>query len=102
MAQQQYYGTGRRKSSAARVFLTRGTGKKLLDKKYYYHTGFIGGIKETSYEKMVERAPTRALEIAVKGMLPKNPLGRAMFRKLKVYAGGEHTHQAQQPKTLAL
>ncbi|MEK6748485.1 MAG: 50S ribosomal protein L13 [Pseudomonadota bacterium] len=78
------------------------TGKKLLDKKYYHHTGFPGGIKETSYEKMVERAPHRALEIAVKGMLPKNPLGRAMFRKLKVYAGGEHAHQAQQPKTLAL
>jgi len=80
----------------------RVTGKKLLDKKYYHHTGFPGGIKETSFEKMVERAPNRALEIAVKGMLPKNPLGRAMFRKLKVYAGGEHAHQAQQPKTLAL
>lgn len=76
------------------------TGKKASDKIYYSHSEFPGGIKEISFEKLIVRAPERALEIAVKGMLPKNPLGRAMFRKLKVYAGAEHGHAAQQPKVL--
>lgn len=76
------------------------TGKKASDKIYYTHSEFPGGIKDISFEKLIDRAPTRALEIAVKGMLPHNPLGRAMFRKLKVYAGTEHPHAAQQPQTL--
>lgn len=76
------------------------TGKKATDKIYYSHSEFPGGIKGISYEKLVDKAPTRALEIAVKGMLPHNPLGRAMFRKLKVYAGTEHPHVAQQPQSL--
>lgn len=76
------------------------TGKKASDKIYYSHSEFPGGIKEISFEKLVVKAPTRALEIAVKGMLPHNPLGRAMFRKLKVYAGTEHPHAAQQPQQL--
>lgn len=76
------------------------TGKKATDKIYYSHSEFPGGIKEISFEKLIDRAPTRALEIAVKGMLPHNPLGRAMFKKLKVYAGTEHPHSAQQPQTL--
>ena len=76
------------------------TGKKATDKIYYSHSEFPGGIKEISFEKLIDKAPTRALEIAVKGMLPHNPLGRAMFRKLKVYAGTEHPHSAQQPQTL--
>lgn len=76
------------------------TGKKASDKIYYSHSEFPGGIKEISFEKLIDKAPTRALEIAVKGMLPHNPLGRAMFKKLKVYAGTEHPHTAQQPQTL--
>ncbi|HET8711893.1 MAG TPA: 50S ribosomal protein L13 [Spongiibacteraceae bacterium] len=76
------------------------TGNKATDKIYYSHSEFPGGIKEISFEKLIDRAPTRALEIAVKGMLPHNPLGRAMFKKLKVYAGAEHPHSAQQPQTL--
>ena len=76
------------------------TGKKQTDKMYYHHTGFPGGIKGASFEKVMEKAPHRTIEIAVKGMLPKGPLGRAMFRKLKVYAGAEHAHTAQQPKPL--
>lgn len=76
------------------------TGKKATDKIYYSHSEFPGGIKEISFEKLIDKAPTRALEIAIKGMLPHNPLGRAMFRKLKVYAGTEHPHAAQQPQTL--
>ena len=76
------------------------TGNKATDKIYYHHTEFPGGIKDISFEKLIDRAPTRALEIAIKGMLPHNPLGRAMFRKLKVYAGAEHPHAAQQPQTL--
>jgi large subunit ribosomal protein L13 len=80
----------------------RVTGAKLTDKKYYRHTGYPGGIRETTYGKMQERFPGRALEIAVKGMLPKGPLGYAMFKKLKVYGGGEHPHEAQQPRTLEI
>ena len=80
----------------------RVTGDKAEGKRYYRHTGYPGGIRETTFAKMQERFPTRALEIAVKGMLPKNPLGRAMIRKLKVYAGAEHRHQAQNPKTFEI
>ena len=78
------------------------TGKKASDKIYYHHTGYIGNLKSRSFEKMQEAAPGRVVELAVKGMLPKNPLGRAMFRKLKVYAGPEHKHEAQQPKPLEI
>ena len=78
------------------------TGRKASDKMYYRHTGYIGNLKSISFEKLQARAPGRVIEIAVKGMLPKNPLGRAMFRKLKVYAGPEHQHAAQQPKTLEI
>ncbi len=76
------------------------TGKKFTDKVYYKHTGFPGGIRSMTFEKMQERNPEKIISIAVKGMLPKNPLGRAMFRKLKIYAGPEHRHHAQQPQTL--
>jgi len=76
------------------------TGNKAKGKIYYHHTGFIGGIKAISFEKLIERAPERVIEKAVKGMLPKGPLGRAMYRKLKVYAGTEHQHSAQQPQVL--
>jgi len=78
----------------------RVTGNKPLDKMYYHHTGYPGGMKQASFSKMIETHPERVLEIAVKGMLPKNPLGRAMYRKLKIYAGPEHKHTAQQPKPL--
>jgi large subunit ribosomal protein L13 len=80
----------------------RVTGNKAEDKKYYRHTGYPGGIYETSFGKMQDRFPGRALEKAVKGMLPKGPLGYAMIKKLKVYAGGAHPHTAQQPKTLEI
>ena len=76
------------------------TGKKAGDKVYYHHTGFIGGIKSISFEKLIDKAPERVIQTAVKGMLPRNPLGRAMFQKLKVYAGAEHPHTAQQPQAL--
>lgn len=76
------------------------TGNKVNDKKYYHHTGYPGGIKETSFKEMIEKHPTRVIETAVKGMLPHNKLGRAMFSKLKVYAGKQHKHHAQQPKAL--
>ena len=69
-------------------------------KMYHHHTGFIGGIKSISFEKLIDKAPERVLQTAVKGMLPRNPLGRAMFKKLKVYAGAEHPHTAQQPQAL--
>ena len=78
------------------------TGRKLTDKIYFHHTGYIGGIKSIALEKLLKEHPERVLEIAVKGMLPKNPLGRRMFRKLHVFAGTEHPHQAQQPKPLEL
>lgn len=78
----------------------RVTGRKASDKMYHHHTGFIGNLKSISFEKLQQKAPGRVLELAVKGMLPKNPLGRAMYRKLKIYAGPEHQHAAQQPKTL--
>lgn len=76
------------------------SGDKAKNKRYYRHTGYPGGIIETTFEKMQQRHPGRALEIAVKGMLPKGPLGYAMIKKLKIYAGEEHPHTAQQPKTL--
>ena len=78
------------------------TGAKLKDKMYYHHTGAIGGIKGIALGKLLAEHPERVLEIAVKGMLPKGPLGRQMYRKLHVFAGGKHPHAAQQPKTLEL
>ncbi|MGE3464751.1 MAG: 50S ribosomal protein L13, partial [Pseudomonadales bacterium] len=73
-----------------------------LDKTYYRHSGYPGGIKSMSFKDMQNRHPERIIEIAVRGMLPKNPLGRAMLKKLKVYAGAEHPHTAQQPQPLEL
>ena len=78
------------------------TGNKLEDKTYYWHTGAIGGIKSRTLDKMMAEHPERVIEIAVKGMLPKNPLGRAMFKKLHVFTGAKHPHAAQQPKPLDL
>lgn len=78
------------------------TGQKLEKKIYYRHSGYPGGLKEISLRDQLERFPTRPVELAVKGMLPKNKLGRKMFKKLKVYAGSEHPHQAQQPVQLEL
>lgn len=78
------------------------TGNKAQDKMYYRHTGHTGGLKEDNFTQMIERTPEKVIELAVKGMLPRNPLGRAMYRKLKVYAGQEHPHTAQQPETLTL
>jgi large subunit ribosomal protein L13 len=76
------------------------TGKKLTDKMYHRFTGYVGNLKTTSLRDLLARHPERVIEIAVKGMLPKNPLGRAMFRKLKVYKGPQHPHAAQQPQVL--
>lgn len=78
----------------------RVTGAKSTDKMYYHHTQYPGGMKSISFEKLIDKAPERALQTAVKGMLPKNTLGRNMFKKLKVYAGNEHPHAAQQPQVL--
>jgi large subunit ribosomal protein L13 len=78
----------------------RVTGAKAKDKIYHHHTGYPGGIKSISFEKLIEKAPERVIQGAVKGMLPRNPLGRAMFKKLKVYAGTDHPHAAQQPQVL--
>ena len=78
------------------------TGKKLENKFYRYHTGYIGGLKEISYKKMMEEKSDLAVYEAVKGMLPKNSLGRAMLKKLKVYKGAEHNHAAQKPEVLKL
>lgn len=76
------------------------TGRKQKDKIYYSHSEYPGGLKTITFEKLMQKNPIRAIELAIKGMLPKNPLGRAMFRKLKVYPGAEHPHSAQQPKTV--
>lgn len=76
------------------------TGNKAQDKIYYSHTGYPGGLKSVNFEKLQAHKPAMIIEKAVKGMLPKGPLGRAMFRKLKVYAGGDHGHIAQQPQVL--
>ena len=78
----------------------RVSGAKATDKMYHRHSGYPGGLKSISFEKLIAKAPERVIQGAVKGMLPRNPLGRAMFRKLKVYAGGEHPHAAQQPQAL--
>jgi large subunit ribosomal protein L13 len=78
------------------------TGRKATDKVYYSHSGYPGGIKSITFEKLLKKAPEQVIEKAVKGMLPKGPLGRAMFRKLKVYAGPEHKHAAQQPQKLEI
>lgn len=78
------------------------SGKKWDDKKYYRHTGYMGGIKETTAKELLEKHPTDLVTKAVKGMLPKNKLGRAQLKKLKVYAGTDHPHQAQQPEKLEL
>ncbi|HTQ76390.1 MAG TPA: 50S ribosomal protein L13 [Burkholderiales bacterium] len=80
----------------------RVTGRKAQQKMYYRHTTHPGGIRETNFEKLQARFPDRALKKAVKGMLPKGPLGNAMLRKLKIYAGGTHPHSAQQPKALEI
>ncbi|MFV1973892.1 MAG: 50S ribosomal protein L13 [Thiohalobacterales bacterium] len=80
----------------------RVTGNKVTDKMYHHHTGYVGNLKSISFEKLQERKPGRVIELAVKGMLPKNPLGRAMYRKLKVYAGPDHRHAAQQPRPLEI
>ncbi len=80
----------------------RVTGNKFNDKMYYRHSGYPGGIKEMNFKDMQGRHPERVIEKAVKGMLPKNPLGRAMARKLRVFAGAEHPHAAQQPKALEI
>ncbi|MDB2410300.1 MAG: 50S ribosomal protein L13 [Pseudomonadales bacterium] len=78
------------------------TGKKGTDKIYHSHTGYPGGLKSISFNKLIDKAPERTIQSAVKGMLPRNPLGREMFRKLKVYAGDQHPHTAQQPQILEL
>jgi large subunit ribosomal protein L13 len=80
----------------------RVTGNKAQDKTYYRHSGYPGGVYSTSFEKLHARHPTRVLEMAVKGMLPKGPLGYAMLRKMKVYPGAAHPHAAQQPKALEI
>jgi large subunit ribosomal protein L13 len=78
------------------------TGRKLTDKLYHHHTGYMGGLKTTTLEKLLAKHPQRAIEFAVKGMLPKNPLGRKMFKKLHVFGGAVHPHTAQQPKVLEI
>lgn len=75
----------------------RVTGKKRTEKMYYAYSGFVGGMKDTTYEKMLAKHPTRPMELAVKGMLPHSPLGRALLRHLRVYPGAEHDHASQQP-----
>ena len=80
----------------------RVTGNKTKDKLYHRHTGYPGGIRTTSFDKLQAKHPERVLHLAVKGMLPKGPLGYAMLKKMKVYAGGEHPHSAQQPKPLQI
>ncbi|MBI5166203.1 MAG: 50S ribosomal protein L13 [candidate division NC10 bacterium] len=85
--------------NAAKVFLT---GKKLRQKVYYCHSGYPGGLKSTTAEKLLREHPERLVEKAVRGMLPKNKLGDAIFKKLQVYAGSEHPHQAQRPEALRL
>ena len=78
------------------------TGRKMENKTYHWHTGYVGNLKSASLREMIEQRPEKVIELAVKGMLPKNPLGRAMFRKLKVFAGPEHKHAAQQPQALEI
>lgn len=78
------------------------TGRKTKQKMYHRHTGYPGGLKSMSFEKMIDHKPEQVIELAVKGMIPRNPLGRAMLKKLKVYAGVDHPHTAQQPKELKI
>ena len=78
------------------------TGKKLEQKKYYHHSDYVGGMKETSLKEMITKKPEKVVELAVKGMLPKGPLGREMYKKLFVYAGAEHPHAAQKPEVLTV
>ncbi len=80
----------------------RVTGRKSTDKVYYHHTGYVGNLKSIAFDKLLAEKPERVIEKAVKGMLPRNPLGRAMYKKLKVYASGEHPHAAQQPQKLEI
>ena len=80
----------------------RVTGAKLTDKFYHQHTGYVGNLKSIALGKLLQEHPERAIEFAVKGMLPKGPLGRRMYRKLHVFGGSEHPHQAQQPKALEI
>ncbi|HBY00522.1 MAG: 50S ribosomal protein L13 [Gammaproteobacteria bacterium] len=80
----------------------RVTGNKAVDKLYYSHSGFPGGLKTISFERLLKKSPEKVIKLAVKGMLPRTPLGRSMFRKLKVYAGAEHPHTAQRPQTVKL
>ena len=82
--------------------LVKVTGKKREDKKYYRHTGYPGGLKDVNFEELISTKPEKVIELAVKGMLPKNALGRAMIKKLKVYKGEKHPHEAQQPEVLEL
>ncbi|MCK5696716.1 MAG: 50S ribosomal protein L13 [Gammaproteobacteria bacterium] len=85
--------------NAEKVYVS---GNKRTDKMYRHHTGYVGNLKSISFDKLIEKAPERVIETAVKGMLPKNSLGRTMYKKMKVYAGSEHPHTAQQPKTLEI
>ena len=78
------------------------TGKKLQQKTYFNHSGYVGGVRETKLEDMMAKKPGEVITLAVKGMLPKGPLGRAMLKKLNVYAGSEHPHEAQKPETLEI
>ncbi len=78
------------------------TGKKLDQKKYYHHSDYVGGLKETTLREMLDKKPEKVVELAVKGMLPKGPLGRQMYTKLHVYAGAEHPHAAQKPEVLTV
>lgn len=80
----------------------RVTGRKATDKIYHSHSGYPGGLKSISFEQLLEKSPERVIRLAVRGMMPRNRLSRAMLKKLKVYAGGEHPHAAQQPRTLEL
>ena len=85
--------------NAAKVTVT---GNKAKDKKYHSHSGYPGGLKSITFEKLLDKAPERVIKLAVKGMLPRTPLGRIMIKKLKVYAGTEHPHGAQQPEAITL
>ncbi|MGB5621716.1 MAG: 50S ribosomal protein L13 [Gammaproteobacteria bacterium] len=78
------------------------TGNKLADKQYHHHTGYIGNLKTVNLQTLMDQAPEQVIEKAVKGMLPRNPLGRQMLKKLKVFAGAEHKHEAQQPQPLEI
>jgi large subunit ribosomal protein L13 len=86
-------------TNASRIYVT---GKKMEDKKYYKYSGYPGGLRETNLKAMLEKHPERVIELAVKRMLPKNRLGRKIVKKLKVYAGDEHPHKAQQPEKIDL